>query len=340
MRSLGLLVVERQVFDLSQFANISDKILHQFAKISKVSYWGKEREEIIASLIEAGHQDKLEYLDAQFQYSGSATGLTICKPEAVFPKKSETAEAFINSLIEEKYITRDMLGKEWEPPLKPQIQICGIKQDGSDVYLKLVEEKISRQKQGYGSRASSYAHFTAVVIHFGDGSDQVIEVRCAHTYRKSYVEYVMRLLGFVEPYKWYSLTTPTKEEAKQIASLLSAGLASTHVAIPSTVGSVKFHAKKGVDLWQDQTFGAMMTAIKKLGLPTDDTMEETCNFTFQDPVTGVKFDVTFEMNLKTGSFKFTKGVSEKVIETVLDAFIKVCYIQRQQKMAAAASEKS
>lgn len=322
---------------MEKYTNISDRVLSDFASNVKVATRGREREEILSDLLSAGHEKKLQYLDRQFRFSGTASGLTICKPEVPFPEIASTAEMFVEKLISERHINRNMLGKEWEPELRPEIQICGIEKDGADVYLKLVEEKSTTQKQGYGSRPSTYAHFSAVVIHFGDGKDQVIEVRCAHTYRKAYVEYVMKLLGFGQPYKWHSLTTPTREEAKEIASLLSAGLTSTHLAIPSTVGSLKFNGSKGVDLRNDKTFGEIVTAINKLGLPTDDTMEETGAFTFEDPETRIKIKVTFEINLKTGSFKFTKGVTEKVIETVLDAFIKVCYLQRQTSAAAVAA---
>ncbi|WP_199770747.1 hypothetical protein [Brevibacillus laterosporus] len=318
------------------YSNISEKHIRELAKINKISYRGKEIDDITKELIQNDHGNKLEYLNRQFRYAGTAVGLTICKPEANFPDKSKTADLFIRKLITERHITINQLGTEWQPQLSPEIQICSIEQDDNDVYLKLVEQKSTTRKSGYSTIPSTYAHFTSAVVHFSDG---VIEVRCAYTYRKSYVEYLMRLLGFAEPFKWHSLTTPTKEEAREISEMLSAGLCSTHVQIPTpSVGSLMFNAQKGIDLRDDETFIRMVSAIGELGIPTDDTVEETCNFDFEDPKTKIKISVTFVMDIRNGIFKFKKGVTEAVIETVMDAFILVCHIRRQSQQEVAVSE--
>lgn len=325
---------------MSSYDNIPETFIRSFAHRVEVKTRGREIEEILSECIEKGHTDELQHLANQFQFAGAKTGLTICKPDSEFPEKSVTADKFIQTLISEKYISLEKMGQEWQPELRPEIQICSIVQDGSDVFIKLVEGKQTTHRNGYGKRPGYYAHFTSVVIHFGD---QVIEVRCAHSYRQTYVEYIMRLLGYAEPYKWHSWTTVTKEEAKMISALLSADLVSTEISLPSTVGSIRFTADRSqnrVDLRNDETYSKIVAAIKDLDIPADDTNDECGEFVYREPVSGLEMPVSFEINIKQGGFKFLKPVTEGIINTVIEAFIQVCYVQKQTVFSeVAASEK-
>ncbi|MED4181536.1 hypothetical protein [Priestia megaterium] len=316
---------------MEKYQNIPVKYIKQIAKNLKIKTSKKESQEIIQEIIKSNCQKHLDHLNGQFRYKGN--NLTICKPSNSFPEKSGTAERFMKSLIKEKHVVNGQIGTEWQPSLKPQIQICSVEQDGSDVYIKLVEEKKSSRKQGYSNIISTYAHYTAIVLHF---ADQVIELRCAYSDRKKYADYIMKIMGFGQPYDWTPLTVVTKEEAKEICDILSAGLSSTHIAIPSTVGSLVFNGKKGINLRDDRAFVAIKNAIEGIGLSTDDTLDETCFYIYKDDPTGVEIEVSFEVNLKNGGFKFKTDVPEKVVEQVIEAFIYVCYIQKQKALSQAA----
>jgi hypothetical protein len=315
------------------YLNIPSKYIKKLAKANKVTHSGRDINDVISDLVKEGLKDKLEYLDNQFRFTSN--NLSICKPDSIFPKKSSTAEEFIKTLISEKVINTNMINNEWQPPLSESIKLCSVAVDGSDIYLKMAERKSSVRKTGWRKEPDYYAYVTSAVIHF---SDQVIELRCAYSDRNKYAGFIMKLMGFPEPYKWTYTTIVTKDEAKQMCDMLSAGLSSTQIAIPSTVGSMRFNGKKNINLRDDVTFSKIKNAITEVvGLPTDDTMDETCFFKFEDPVTKIEIDVSFEVNLKNGGFKFTKEVTEKVYEHVLEAYIYVCYVLKQNTLAQSAA---
>ncbi len=307
------------------YYHISDTCIRTLAFQNGIKTRGRELSNVLVDLEQNGQKAMLDYLEAQFQFVENASGLTICKPEADFPEKSNSPESFIEMLINEKYIKKDQFGKEWEVGFSPDIQICSVVEDGSDVFLKLVEGKQSIHKGWYSRKESQYPFFTTAVIHFGG---KLIEVRCSHTNRKKYVDYVMKVMGFGKPYKWHTWTNVTKDQAKRIASLLKADLVSTEFLIPSTVGSVRFTADKSagnVNLRNDPTLVAIIDTMNNhLKLPTNDTNDEVCDFKYTDPVTKIEFPVSFEINIKKGGFKFLKPVTEGIINHVIDAFIEVC----------------
>jgi hypothetical protein len=317
------------------FSNIPEKFLRQLAALSKVKHRGRQHHEIINDISDQGHAEKLVYLDNQFRFTGlRGSNLTLCKPVSNFPDKSSDAEKFVNTLINEKYISSAQLGGEWRPSLSSDIKLCSVFRDGTDVYIKLVEGKQTRQKRDYDYEPAMYAHHTSVVIHF---NDKVIELRCAYADRKKYSDYIMKIMGFGEPYEWAPLTIVTKDEAKEICQMLKAGVSSRHIALPLSVGSLRFNAKEGVDLNSDAALKKMIKAINEAGIPTNDTMDETCYFKFVDSHTGIEIEVSFEVNLKNGGFKFTKPVTETIYENVLEAFIFVCFIQKQNGKAQTAT---
>ncbi|MGE7021976.1 hypothetical protein [Solibacillus cecembensis] len=302
---------------MAKYENIPKKYLNQFAKLNKVVYRGKFQEEIEEMLIENGKEAELVYLNEQFKFP--ANYISICKAESNFPDKSKTPEKFIDTLITEGVILSSQVNAEWQPTYTPEVKICAIKHEGNSIYIKLVEERFNSRRNGYGTIPSSYAHLTSLVIHFGE--EELIELRCSAREAKKYSEYVMKLMGFATPYKWFLVPKLTKQAARQLCSLLSAGIASTHIALPSTVGSLKFNGKKGINLDIDNTFKSITTAIEGLGLPTNDTMDENCFYSYTDPKTNIVIEVTFEVNIKASYFKFTSAVPEIVVDHVLDTLV-------------------
>ncbi|WP_107841313.1 hypothetical protein [Metasolibacillus meyeri] len=302
---------------MAKYENIPKKYLNQFAKLNKVIHRGKFADEIEEELIAKGKEEDLIYLNEQFKFPASY--LSICKVESNFPDKSKTPEMFIKTLITEGVIQNSQVNNEWQPTYTPEIKICAIKHEGNAIYIKLVEERFNSRKSGYSSIPSSYAHLTSLVIHFGE--DELIELRCSAREVKKYAEYIMKLMGFGAPYKWYLVPKLTIPAAKQLYSLLSAGRASTQIALPSTVGSLKFNAKKGINLDVDMTFQSITTAIEGLGYPTNDTMDDDCFYSYTDPITNIVIEVKFEVNIKASYFKFTSAVPEVVVDHVLDTLV-------------------
>ncbi|WP_432355339.1 hypothetical protein [Sporosarcina sp. A2] len=299
-------------------SGIPVKYLNQFAKASGVKYRGREQDQVLEELVGQGKEEDLKYLIEQFKFPASY--LSILKPESNFPDISKTPELFIDKLVQERIINRSNVNTEWQPSYNPSIKLCAIKHEGSSIYIKLVEERFSSKKVGYSKSKSSYAYFTSLVLHFG--TEELIELRCSMLDAKKYADFIMNLMGFAS-YKWIAVPKLTKEAAKTLCSHLSAGVASTHIALPTTVGSVKFNGKKGVNLKRDNTFELITAKIKELGLPTDDTMDENCFYSYTDTRTGVVIEVKFEVNIKMSYFKFTSIVPEGVVDHVLDTLVLV-----------------
>lgn len=311
------------------YRNIPTTNVRQLAIKNDIKHRGREVTDIISDLIAAGKAEEIKFLNRNFKYKGS--NLTLLKPEVNFPEVSNTPEKFIDLLVSKKLINKAHLGREWRPELKPEIQICAIDQDGSSVYIKLVEEKTSVKREGYDSTTTRYASHKSLVIHF---ADNLIEVRTAFTENKKYVEYVMELMDYGNNKKYVPATIFTKVQAQKISNRLSAGLSSTQIAIPSTVGSMVFNGKKDIDLRSDDAFSKIKEAIENLNLSTEDTMVENCFFTFTCPMTKLEYKTTFEMDLKRKNFKFLNEVPQIVIDHVLDAFIDVCYIEEMKQTKA------
>ncbi|UJA34265.1 hypothetical protein [Bacillus velezensis] len=312
-----------------KFRSVPVTTIRKLAMKNNIKHRGKDIEDVIDELIENGHKDKLDYLQQQYTFAG--TNLTLIKTEDDFPESCKTSDDFLNKIIKDGHIRKDQINHQWEPKLRPGIHICAIQKRNNDVYLKLVVEKTAVRKKGYTTIEESYASYTTVVIHF---SDQVIELRCAFTDRKKFAEYLMKMMGFGESYdKWFSLTKTTKLEAVKISNLLSAGLVSTRINIPSSVGALRIMAKKQIDLRVDRTYSKLKEVISEhANLPVDDIFDEVCEFTITDPVAEIEIPASFEIKLKKEGFKFNNSVPEIVYEQVIEAFIRVNYLDKEKAL--------
>ncbi|MEC1826737.1 hypothetical protein P9E80_01375 [Bacillus velezensis] len=306
---------------MQKYLNIIEQstILNQFAKTKKVKFSKRDAKEIIGELSEKGYRDDLKYLDEQFKFSSKH--LTLCELEEAFPETSNTPEKLLKFLTEKRGLRINQIDTEWEPDLKPALQLCAIKHEGSAVYLKFVEEKSTTRKKGYGSMKVSYAHFISVVVIFTD--KPLLEMRCAFKDILKYREQILEYIGYTKDCNHFTVPKLTKENAKRMCAHLSAGVSSSHIALPTSVGSIQFNGKRGVDLNSDNTFNVITSAINKLGYPTDHKMDEKCIFKYTDPRTSVEIETTFEVNYGKGYFKFAKEVPESVVDHVLDVLVKV-----------------
>ncbi|MCY8486028.1 hypothetical protein MOC97_11150 [Bacillus atrophaeus] len=308
------------------------KHLNQLAKNNKITSYGRSEEDIIQDLIEEGHEEKLDYLDEQFKFSSA--NLTLCELEEAWPENIDSPEKLLSYLVKNRYVNPNNIDTEWQPPLKQTLQLCAIKHEGSAVYLKFVEEKLTVRKSGYSSSVSSYAQFTSVVLIFGE--KPLIQMRCPFRDIKKYIEFTMDFIGYKNPCRYFTVPKLTRDNAVRMCELLSAGVSSRHISLPTNVGSVQFNGKKGIDLSNDGTFDKITNAIKGLGLPTDHTMEEKCIFEYTDPKTSIKLETIFEVNFQKGYFKFTKEVPETIVDHVLDILILVDMEDRKKMNQEAA----
>ncbi|MBW4850958.1 MAG: hypothetical protein KZY73_03060 [Bacillaceae bacterium] len=301
-------------------------ILNQYAKLKKVKFSMRDVNEIIEELSKEGCRDDLEYLNEQFKFSSKH--LTLCELEENFPETSNTPEKLLKFLIQNRGLKTNQIDTEWEPTLRPNLQLCAIKHEGSAVYLKFVEEKRTTRKKGYDSITIPYAHFISIVLIFGD--KPLLQMRCAFTDIKKYRKQVLEFIGYSKDCEHFTVPKLTKKNAKRMCEHLSAGVSSSHISLPTSVGSIQFNGKRGVDLNNDHTFSALTSAIKNLGYPTDHKMDEKCNFKYTDPRTAVEIETVFEVNYGKGYFKFTKEVPESVVDHVLDVLVKVDMEDKQE----------
>ncbi|WP_077704919.1 hypothetical protein [Virgibacillus dokdonensis] len=323
-----------------EHGNIPKKYINQLAKLNKIKFRSRESKEIIEDLIKINKKEQVIYLNEQFKFKGR--NITLLEIESNFPEKCKTPEKFINILQREgnlpvfnKSISTE-LNSEWRPELSDEFKICALKHEGSSVYLKLVHKKYTTKYIDYDKILTYYPSFASIVVHFG--SEEKIQFRCSNTDLKKYIEHMYKIMGITQETKFYTVPKLTKENAKRLCDLLSAGVASTHIAVPSTVGSIRFNGKKGINLTEDSTMSTIKDAIEKTGLPTDQTMDETCFFRFEDPTTSIVVEATFEVNIQKGVFKFTTDVPEVVIDHVLDALIRVNITEKALTQSAATKE--
>lgn len=324
---------------MAEYNNIPKKYINQFAKLNKVKFSARENEEIINDLLKKNKGEEIEYLNEQFKFKGR--NITLLEIESSFPEKSNTPEKFIKTLESEGNITKvsgskEPVNMEWRPGLSDNLQICALKHDGSSVYLKIVHKKYTTKYDDYEKVVSHYPSFSAVVVHFGE--EEKIQFRCSNTDLEKYKDFMFKVMGILPETKYFSVPKLTKENAKHLCDILSAGVASTHIATPSTVGSIRFNGKKGINLTVDNTMTSIKNAIEGLGLPTDETMDETCFFRFEDSVTSTVIEATFEVNIRKGLFRFTTEVPEAVIDHVLEALIRVNIHNKAESQTASSIE--
>lgn len=326
---------ERQVFSIN-YNNIEGKYINKLAKNNGIKSRGRDKEVVIQELIQNGHQEKLNYLSWNFQHVGKY--FTLCKTEQPFPDVSNTSKKFIQKLISGRHIREGNIGREWQPALNTNLQICAIKEDGGTIYLKMVEGKKTSipGADGYSTVPSMYAKYNVVVIQFNN-EDPIIELRCAPSEQEKYMNYVMGLMGFAKPYKWHNIPKVTKEIVSSLYGVLRAGVASRHISLPTGVGSIQINGKKGVNLDQDRTYELMIDAFTKLNIPTNDTMDETCYFTYNDPVSGLEYEAAICIDIKNSYFKFQDKVPDFVIKHVMEGiWAAIIEIERNGSAQAAA----
>lgn len=318
------------------YINVADKYINKLARSNGIKSRSRDREEVIEELIQKGHKEKLDYLSLNFQYDGKY--FTLCKTEQHFPEIANTAQKFLRKLVDERRITEQQIGSEWRPSLNFDIQMCAVKEDGGTVYLKLVEGKKTTvpSSDGYSSRPGVYPKFTVIIIHFNN-EDPIIELRCATSEQEKYMNYTMGILGFGKPYKWHKIPKLTKEIVSRLYEILSAGVASRHISIPTGVGSIQINGQKGVNLDQDGTYTAMMDAIAGLDIPTDDTMDETCYFTYTDPVSGLVYEASVCIDIRNSFFTFNSKVPDFVVKHVMEGIWAVILEIERSPIAQAAA---
>lgn len=297
--------------------HIPTKYINKLAKANSIKYFGRDLNEVIEDIKEE-HSYKLEYLEDIFQFSSKY--ITLLSPESNFPDKSSTPELFLRTLIEEEEITINQVNKSWQPQLSKKIKICAVKHVGSTVYIKFVIGKDSIKKNQWNKEKVLTPYIIPIAVDF---QNRYIEIRCAKTELDKYKNHIMKIMGFVSPYKANHVPILTKKTAEALCRLLSAGITSSHIALPSTVGSVRFNGVRGVDLNKDETLSKIKKAFEKIGLPTNDTMDQEAVFTFKDPIVDIEFDIFMHVDILAGYFKFKEDVNESVLDHVKEALIRV-----------------
>ncbi|GBF71945.1 hypothetical protein PA598K_00173 [Paenibacillus sp. 598K] len=315
------------------YFSIPESMVRKLAKLKGIKSYGKSIEEIVSALLEAGYNKELEHLRKQFAFTKNIGGFTIDKIKSRFPEAINSPEKFVRLLIERELIPPDALEKiNWRIRYDDNIRICGILIDGQSVFINTVQRRTANRKNGWDEIiVDEYAYIVPFAIHF---SSEAIEYRCSPGQLKKFEPFVKDLLLIQNEITKDRITHVTKSEAEEIKDMMKATYSSEQVDFPSSVGSIKFNSAKGtIDLANDQTLIEIKKKLKEINLPSDDTAYVVCHIEkFTDSVSGLEFSVTFEINVKTGEFKFlTKVVTQLVIDNIFEALIKV-FLKRQSKM--------
>ncbi|PUA40362.1 hypothetical protein C8Z91_04455 [Paenibacillus elgii] len=315
---------------MSIYSKIPDKIIRKLAKargIKKLN--GREISDIINAIIQEGHLNDLNHLVKEFAFTKNSCGLVIERPLTPFSDLVNTPEKFIKSLLESELIPHNFRQlMNWQTEFDDSIRICGIYQEGNSVFINTVKKKYHKVKNGWNNTTvSSYADFIPVAIHF---ENFLLEYRTTTTYLADVKEFILDLLFYEGDVKFDILTKVTSADANKIKVLLQAKYSSEEIALPATVGSFKLTSSRGAhDLENDALAIKFRDFLHENSLPSDDRMVVTCHLEeFEDRVTGVKFPVTFDINIKTGSIKFSSIVTQGVIDHVVDAIITVCFLEK------------
>ncbi|TKH43057.1 hypothetical protein C1I60_16185 [Paenibacillus terrae] len=322
---------------MSKFTEIPDKLVRQLAKIKEIKgIRGKEIEEIEQEIIKAGHESDLEYLNDQLAFTGKISGLIIEKPIDAFPEDASNAANFITRLKENKLIPNDVSKqKNWFVEYNDEIKICGIKIEEESVFISTVEKKISTYQTGWNKRSpNEYAYFASLVFHF---TNQLIEYRCPVTSVNKYKKFALNILGLNEKVECARLTKLTPADARKVKENLKGSYTSEQISIPFSVGSITFtRGKSSVDLDIDPLMVIMKQALNDVNVPTDDKLDVVCKLDdFIDQRTKVELPFSFEINLKSGGLKFKSGtITQGTIDHVVEAIIKVAFLDKQQDLAA------
>lgn len=328
---------ERQVLSIP-YSNVADKYINKLARQNGIKSRGRDRVDVIEDLLQQGHKGKLDHLASNFQYVGKY--LTLCKTEQPFPDIANTAQKFLRKLVDERRINESQIDNEWRPTLSLDIQLCAARRDGGTVYLKLVEGKKTTipSPDGYGSRPSIYPKFTVIIVHFNN-EDPIIELRCATSEQEKYMNFAMELIGFGKPYKWHKTPKLTKEIVSKLYEVLRAGVAARHISIPTGLGGIQMYGQKGVDLDHDDTYTAVIDAFTKLNIPTDDTMDETCYFSYSDPVSGLEYEASVCIDIRNSFFTFNSRVPDFIVKHVMEGIWAVIIeLERNSITQAAAGD--
>ncbi|WP_410770956.1 hypothetical protein [Fontibacillus sp. BL9] len=318
---------------MDPYDKVPQTIVRKLAKAKNLKKLnGKSKEEIIDDLIQSGHKNDLDYLATEFAFTKSSCGLIIERMLEPFPEEANTPEKFIKLLLEREKISTDSLSKlNWELQYDDNVRICGILHVGDVIYLNTVQRKYTSVKSGWnGSTTNSYADIIPVAIHF---SNSIIEYRTTPTYYANVKKFVLDLLEYKEDsnIECETLTKVTTTDANAIKTLLQANYSSEHIALPSTVGSVRLNSSRGTyDLENDELAIKIRKFFEENQLPSDDRMDVTCHLDeFEDRTTKITFPVTFDINIKSGSIKFKSLVTQSVIDHVFDAIVTVCFLNKQ-----------
>ncbi|MFU1797795.1 hypothetical protein ACM1RC_28285 [Paenibacillus azoreducens] len=321
---------------MNPYTKVPETIVRKLAKVKGIKKLnGKEKSEIVGEIVKAGHKGDLEHLASEFAFTKSNCGLIIERMLEPFQKEADTPEKFIKLLLEREKISRDSLTKvNWEVDFDDNIKICGILQVGDVVYLNTVQRRYSSSRSGWdGSTTNSYADIIPVAIHFGNS---IIEYRTTPTYYGNVKKFVLDLLEYKEGSNMdvETLTKVTAKDANAIKALLQASYSSEHIALPSTIGSVRLNSSRGTnDLENDELAIKIRKFFEENQLPSNDRMDVTCHLhEFEDRVTKITFPVTFDINIKSGNLKFKSLVTQSVIDHVFDAIVAVCFINKQTEL--------
>lgn len=318
---------------MKKYLIIPETLIRKLAKANNVKeIHGKPIIDIVSQIIDSGYGNKLNHLLNQVAFTRNVGGFTVVKPRVPFPETVSSPDKFIKILIERELVPPDALTRvNWETKYDDSLRICGLLVEGNTVFINTVQKKTANRKNGWNRTVSDdYAFIVPIAIHFGN---ETIEYRCALSQLNLFESFVHDLVGISVDAETDRLTRLTKNEAEELKKFMQANFSSEHIGLPSTVGSIEFHAKNKYDLANDQTLIDIKKKLAELNLPSNDYLSVHCNLQeFLDPYTGITLPLTFEIFIKAGGIKFkSTHVTQLMIDNIYEAIIRI-FLSRQEKL--------
>lgn len=314
-----------------EYEYLTNEMINRFASQNTVKFRARCRDEIIAELHSKNLKKELIFLNEQYQFASKH--ISLWKFEDDFPDNMKTAKQFTDSLIKRKIISEQQINTEWQPPLSSSPQICAIKVLNENVSIKVVEKNTKTVKSDYSSEDIISARRTSFVLHFTP-DNQLVQLRCAFGFAKKFLNYIKELMLISPTMNYYTFPLITKKSAKRICDILSAGVVSRDIDIPSNIGSIRFNANKGVDLNQDKDYKKMTDLLNQNGYPTDSNNSENCFFIYNDPTNHVSIETRFEVDYKKGHYDFSKRMPEFIFDHFWEALLLAETEEKTSKLVA------
>lgn len=263
----------------------------------------------------------LEDLYSEYEHAGK---ISINVFELIdYPEVLKNKQSFLSHIKNKLSIETKIVGVNFNWDLSPDPQIRNIKEIKDGFIIEWVEgiEKDTDPVGSYEPEITLQPKFTTMTIHIA--SPLFIEIRAGYNPSRKFLKVLKKLLSNNEQaveFKDIPLTKVSESEAKQIATILDAGLLDAEHLGNGGIGRYSVSAAPEIRCLRD---------VKEYNdnFSGKQYLTQTLRIDYKDTVTGYTTVVKFKLNMN-GGFEFKSRVSEKIINSIFDVFYKVRYTDK------------